>query len=351
MNLISDSVSHTRLRVALIGVLCCLSGAANAQDHAPSASEIKKAADSYDQGRERFRDGNFTEAAEKFEAADSAAPSAAALRLAIASRKEAGHLARAATLAALAVERYPDDDNIKAEAEAVLSEVSSDLGKISVTCDSPCELTMNNRLVHGQAAQYRTLYIEPGKISIRASWSEGRTDDEKLRVEAGDLKEVSFYAPPVAAVAPVVSPRTQTEYGDESANDQPQDQANQSKGWSPAVFWTGTVLTVGGLGTSVALGVRALNNPGKQAVIDNCEQGDRSCPEFKQGQANQTAATVAIGATSAIGLFTIITGIWLTDWGGKETKDQSSDDFSDSFKIRPLISVGDGAFLGAHGTF
>lgn len=331
--------------------LCCLSATASAQDGAPSSSDIKKAADSYDQGRERFRDGNFTEAAEKFEAADDAAPSAAALRLAIASRKEAGHLARAATLAALALERHPDDENIKTEAEAVLTEVASELAKISVTCDSPCELTLNNRLVHGQAAQYRTLYIEPGKISLRASWSEGRTDSEKLKVAAADVKEVSFYAPPIPAVAPVAAIATQTSYDDGSADDEQKDDASQSSGWSPAVFWTGAALTVGGLGASVALGVHALNSPGKQAVIDNCEQGNRSCSEFKQGQANQTAATVAIGATSAIGLFTLITGIWLTDWGAKKADDQAGDGYSSNFRIRPIVSVGNGAFLGAHGTF
>jgi outer membrane protein assembly factor BamD (BamD/ComL family) len=66
-------------------------------DDVPTAQDIKRAARAYDQGRERFREEQYVEAAEKFEIADSYAPSAAALRLAIFARKEAGQIDRALT--------------------------------------------------------------------------------------------------------------------------------------------------------------------------------------------------------------------------------------------------------------
>jgi hypothetical protein len=329
-----------------------LTAESRAQDDAPSSTDIKRAADSYDLGRERFRDGDYTEAAERFEAADSYAPSAAALRLAIASRKEAGQMARAATLAALALERYPEEAELRSEAEAILADAGSDLAKLNVSCDVQCELTLNNRLVHGSGAQSRTVYVDPGKITLRATWSEGRTQSEKLKLDAGDSREVSFYAPALPDVAvegPSEAEPTQT--------DQPPLETDEeaSKGWSPAVFWTGAALTAGGVGASIALGVRALNHPGKDAVLANCEAGDQNCPEYVEGRQNQMVANIAIGATAAVGVFTLITGIWLTDWGGKKSSDQAlggpGKGTSQGRWVRPLVAVGDGAFIGAHGAF
>jgi hypothetical protein len=128
----------------------------------------------------------------------------------------------------------------------------------------------------------------------------------------------------------------------------------ESKGWSPAVFWTGTALTLAGAGASAALGVRAINNPGKDAVTAGCEAEDTECDLYLEGRRNQTVANVAIGVTSAVGVFTIITGIWLTDWSGGKKSDSATNnrlDKSRGFSVRPVISVGNGAYFGANGTF
>lgn len=328
-----------------------LTAESRAQEDAPSSTDIKRAADAYDLGRERFRDGDFTEAAERFEAADAYAPSAAALRLALASRKEAGQMARAATLAALALERYPDEAELRSESEAILADAGRQLAKLNVSCDVQCELTLNNRLVHGSGAQSRTVYVEPGKVTLRATWSEGRTQSEKLKLDAGDAQEVSFYAPALPDVAvdgPAEAEPMQTEQSTEDV----QDEAS-SKGWSPAVFWTGAALTAGGVGASLALGIRAINSPGKDAVLANCKAGDQGCPEYVQGRQNQMVANIAIGATAAVGVFTMITGIWLTDWGGKKDGDQAhvGSPRSKGRWVRPVVAVGDGAFIGARGAF
>lgn len=354
-NFRAGNFSAGSVRVGILGLalaIISLTSEAFAQDEAPSSTDIKRAADAYDLGRERFRDGDYTEAAERFEAADGFAPSAAALRLAMASRKEAGQMARAATLAALALERHPDEADLKTEAQAILDGASSQLAKVNVSCDVECELTLNNRLVHGRAAQFRTVYVEAGKVTLRATWTEGRTESEKLKVAAGDFKEVSFYAPPPPEMGAVTaSPEESTDSEEPFREQEPE----RSSGWSPAVFWTGAALTAGGVGASIALGVRATNNPGKDAVIANCESGDERCPEYVEGRRNQTIANVAIGATAAVGVFTIITGIWLTNWGGKEKSD-SADVWSAGrpgarVSVRPLLSIGNGAFLGAEGTF
>lgn len=319
---------------------------AAAQENAPSSADIKKAASSYDIGRERFRDGKFTEAAEKFEAADDFAPSAPALRLAIAARKEAGQLPRAATHAALALERYAGQDPIASEAQALIDEVSSDLAKVSVVCDSPCELLLNNRIVHGAAAETRVLYVAPGSVTVRAGWSQERSQSETIDLAAGEEREVSFYAPEIPAepepvVAAPVEDNTDSGVVGEEATDQ--------GGWSPAVFWVGAGVTVAAGAATVGLGINAINNPGRDTVIEECGDQGEDCPEYKQGVKNQTYATVAACTTAAAGVFTIITGVWLTDWSGgkKETIAYRSGDLS----IQPTFAVGDGALLGASGTF
>lgn len=319
---------------------------AMAQENAPSSADIKKAASSYDIGRERFREGKFTEAAEKFEAADDFAPSAPALRLAIAARKEAGQLPRAATHAALALERYAGQDPIASEAQALLDEVSSDLAKVSVVCDSPCELLLNNRIVHGAAAETRVLYVSPGSVTVRAGWSQERTQSETIDVGAGEEREVSFYAPEIPAEPEPVVAAPIEETNESGVADQV---AADEGGWSPAVFWVGAGVTAAAGAATIGLGINAINNPGRQAVIDECGDERENCDLYKQGVRNQTYATVAACTTAAAGVFTIITGVWLTNWSGGEQESLAYR--SGDLSIQPTFAVGDGALLGASGTF
>lgn len=317
-----------------------------AQDNAPSSADIKRAATAYDQGRERFREGQYTEAAEKFESADGYAPSAAALRLAIFARKEAGQLARALTHAALALELYPDNAELAGEAQSLIDESAASFGKVRVSCDEPCDLLLNNRIVHGQAASSRLLYVEPGSATVRASWSEGRNKSESLTISAGSEEELSFYSPEI----PVAPSQTVTgqEFDTGTSSDSAMDDGKKG-GWPKGVFFTGLGLTAGGGVATVILGLNAKNNPGPEAVKRDCEQGDETCPTYREGLRNQTYANVAIGATALFGVFTI-TSAFLTDWGGKKDKETLSYRTGD-LSIRPTFAVGDGAVLGATGTF
>lgn len=340
--------------VFLVGLaLAWASYAPCALAEAPSAAAIKKAADSFDIGRERFRSGKFTEAAERFEAADAAAPSAAALHLAMLARKEAGQRHRAATLAALAMQRHSNEAALTKDARKLLREVSGNLGKLRVVCDSPCELLLGRRLVHGAAAESRIIYVEPGEVELSASWSDDRSESESFSVEAGRGKEISFYAP---ALPDEEVPTDEVAFSaEEETEEEPQQQAEKRKGLPPGVFWTGFTLTATGAAATAILGVNATQSPGKQAVLDNCAPGDRDCDEFVKGRRNQTIANVALGGTAAVGVLTMITGIWLTDWGRKKEEkveqEPQVDDVWGRLQVRPHISVSSGAVIGARGRF
>ncbi|HSC89377.1 MAG TPA: hypothetical protein VLC09_18970 [Polyangiaceae bacterium] len=332
-----------------------------AQDAAPSADDIKKAAAAFDRGRDAFRLSSYVEAAEQFEAADDFAQSALSLRFAMLARKEAGQLDRAATHASLALELYPDaaslgkdEQTLVTEAQALLDEQGTVLGKLNVSCSERCDLLLDNKLVHGKSAETRSLYVQPGAHTVRATWSEKRGRTEKVKVAAGSAESVIFVAPAIPEAAP--------EQAQPVANEQQPAAEEKKGGWSPAVFWTGAAVTAVGIGASTFLGIRALNEPGQEAVRTGCAGQSTDCELYQQGLQNQMVANIAIGATVGVGLFTIVTGIWLTDWsGGDKPSDSarrsggtargSSLGEPRAFSVRPTFSIGDGATVGAVGSF
>lgn len=314
-------------------------------EEAPSAEDVKRAAAAFDRGREAYKVESYVEAAEQFEAADEYASSPAALRLAIVSRKAAGQMDRATTLAALALSLYPEDRTLENEARTLIDEQSSSLAQIEVSCDEECVLLLDNKIVHGKAAVNRVLYVTPGTHTVRAGWSKERSESKKATALVGETVRLAFSAPVIPVTSapsdPVVDFSTSSEPGEKAKG-----------GWSPAVFWTGVGVTAVGAGVSTFLGVRAQNEPGRDAVREGCVGQGTECPLYQQGVENQTVANIAIGATAAVGVFTIITGIWLTDWSGGEEKEREPLALRrGDFSVKPTFSVGGGATLGATGTF
>lgn len=319
----------------------------------PSAANIKKAAQAFDSGREAYRAESYTEAAEYFESADDFAPRGDTLRLAMLSRRAAGQLDRAMTLAALGLELYGSDEAIREAANEVIAEGAAAHAKVQVTCDTPCELLLDDKLVHGKDATSRTLYVAPGTHTLRANWSKQRAESDEFAVVAGDDKLVEFITPP-EPVEPVERNPEREPTDDPSSRSTEEDRG----GWSPVVFWTGVGLTAVGIGASTALGVRALNEPGVDA-FEGCTPESTECQErLEQGQQNEMIANIAIFSTVAVGAFTLVTGIWLTDWDGKKPE-ASADGFSlrrmeyrhGQFSARPVVAAGDGVFLGTVGNF
>jgi hypothetical protein len=319
-----------------------------AKDRGPSSEDIKTAAAEFDRGRDAYRSESYIEAAEHFEAADDAAPSAAALRLAFLARAEAGQFSRALTLALLGQELYPDEQELQTEAAQLISEHGDQLAKLNITCDPECNLVLDGKLVHGRAATSRTLYVDPGMHKVRASWEDGRVRNLGASADAGGLETLDF-VPPEADAAPEPGDLPP----DAAPSNQPgADTPTASSGWSPAVFWTGTALTAIGVGLSTGLGVMTLSEPGPDYARQRCEAGASNCEALvNQGIANQTAASVAIGATAAVGAFTILTGLLWTDWRSASPAQPAAQTKRSQFTWSPTVAVGDGFVLGATGRF
>jgi len=347
------------LRISLLALVLSAGTAAHAQDAGsePSPAQVRVAAEAFDKGREAYKAEEYVEAAEQFEKADSNAPASAALELAIRARDKAGELDRATTLLSLALKRYPDDANLAKIAPDLMKRASATLFELTASCNSPCELTVGGKIVHGAPDTERVLYIQPGKSTVRAGWPDDRSDSKQVEAVAGGKGQVDFVAPttpssenmakePAEPVAPEPAP---------VAN--PDRDAGTKSGWSPLVFYVGAGLTAVLGGVTIWSGIDTVNNPGKDKVAEACDAMPRQpdCEDlYNQGHSRQTRTNVLIGATSAVGVATVLVGVLATDWSGG--KSAPAADASAAKLLRPHVHVTpwaslDGGGLQAVGRF
>lgn len=305
--------------------------AAWAQDE-PSVEDVRAAGDEFNLGRTAFKDEDYSTAAEHFEKADSLAPNPKVLLLAIQSRERAGHAARAATLAALAQERYPEEQMFAGTRQLIVGALER-LGKVKVTCERPCALLVDSRLVHGQPATTRFLFLDEGEYSIRAEFVGGQSDRKPVEARAGKSSKLqfSFVAGGSDATDSGAEPDDEVDWGAQTDDGLPKGQITHDEvatvdvnddsarsGLSPTVFWIGVGLTAASAGVSTWSGLDAQNNPGRDAVQRECQGLGTDCEAWKDGKAAELRTNVLWGVTAGVGLTTILIGAIWTDWGAPE---------------------------------
>jgi hypothetical protein len=338
--------------VALVGGALSLFAAENAHAQervAPTPEQIQAAAEAFDRGRDAYKDGRFAEAAEQFERADSNAPSATALELAIKARDKAGDLDRAATLALLAVELYASDvqseeSGLGKVAPALLERARQELYELDVQCSEPCQLVDGKKLVHGEPVLQRAIFLAPGQHDLIAGFGGGRTQSKSVTATSGASGELTFEAPPVVAAAAEPEP-----VAEPNPEDAAPAETEGTGGWSPTVFFVGVGLTVASGGVTVWSGIDTKNNPGPERVKNECAAGDTECSLYKEGRSKQARTNVLIGVTSGLALATGLMGAFAIDWGhGGSPNDTSA---RVRRRIQPIVGWSHGPKIGARGTF
>jgi hypothetical protein len=315
----------------------------------PTPADIRAAADAFDKGREAYEAEDHVGAAEHFERADTRASSATALEYAIRARDKAGQLDRAATLAALASQRYPNEQNLLTLATEVLERARTELYELSVQCDEACEIAVGGKIIHGGFSTERIIFLPEGTHTIRAGFSNDRSDSEEVQATAGGHGQATLEAPAEEVDTPPEPTKTEPEI-----DEPPPPPAESSEGLPPTVFWVGLGLTAAVGGVTVWSGIDTVNNPGEEAVRKNCEQGDTDCPLYQDGLKSQLRTNILIGVTSALGVGTVIIGAFATDWGGSAPESEESGARGGKRKsawIEPWVSIGEGAAVGARGRF
>lgn len=337
---------------------------------------VRAAGDAFNEGRTAFKAEEYTTAAEHFERADQLAPNPKVLLLAIQSREQAGQLSRAATLAALAQDRYPEDESF-AESRTLIERALVDLAKLKVTCDAPCSLMIDSRIVHGDAAAKRFLFLDPGSYKIRASWQGGASQTQDFVAVAGESGKLDFSQSGSGAAAATTDdwgtsdaepkeelPAPKATYDDLSKPKEPaKDEGAASSGLSPTVFWISSGMTVALAGASIGMGVYTESHPGKETVQRECAGLGEECQAWKDGKANELTTNVLWGVTAGAGVATILIGALWTDWGptkvdapaldgkGSRHPEVASKHNPSALSVEPWFAVGDGAAFGARGRF
>lgn len=333
---------------ALVALLALGPSAANA---GPDPAKLKAAADSFEAGTRNFGEKKYEEAAQRFEAADEAVPSAQALGLAIRARTEAGQGSRAATLSALALDLYPTDAAIVKLANDTLAKFKPKLEEVKISCVSPCIIAADAHIVHGEPATRWTVYVEPGaKVSVGASFFGGiSAKEQNLKAVAGGSTSIRFEPPkgntpttgPGAGGAPPEtagsggstgeggsggdggSTGSDTTSGGDTSTGAGGDAPKKPFGIHPAPFVVGLVATVGLGATTIWSGIDTLGNPGPDTVREQCKGQGEECPAYQDGLAHELRTNVLIGVTAGVGATTIILAI-VTNWKGKP-KEQATD--------------------------
>ncbi|RYZ06518.1 MAG: hypothetical protein EOO73_16220 [Myxococcales bacterium] len=344
------------LRISVLALVLSAGPVAFAQEGSsePTPAQVRVAAEAFDKGREAYKAEEFVEAAEQFERADNNAPSPAAIELAIRSRDKAGELDRAATLASLALKRHPEDQNLLRLAGDLAKRARPTLFELTATCDQPCDLTVNGKLVHGTPDTQRTLYIAPGALTVRAGWSDNRSDSKQIQAQAGSQGELMFAAPAAPAAGGAKEPAELTTTGPvpEGSPQKDEGAAEKPSGWSPAVFYVGAGLTAVLGGITVWSGIDTVNNPGADRVRQECAermQGE-DCALYQEGLSKQRRTNILIPVTAGVGIATAVIGLFLTDWSGKRSAESSAQRLRPRVNVAPYAGV-DGGGLQAIGRF
>jgi hypothetical protein len=341
---------RTAALAALTAILLAAAPASAGGDDKPDPANLQHAAEAFDAGVAANKRRDFEGAAAQFEAADAAVPSAKALRKAIQARADAGQGALAASLAALALARYPGDDAVQKVARETLDKLEPLLQKVNVTCSSPCGLTVANVPVHGEPSARWTVYVDPGAATVRASFPGGGfSKPQDVDAKAGGTVDLRFEEPkkkapppvvpvPVPAAAPDKPDKNELPPGDPP----PEEPKQERRGISPWFFGVGAAATVGLGATTIWSGVDTLNNPGADAVKKGCVGQGTSCALYQEGLAHQRRTNILAGVTGGVAAVTIVLAVF-TNWHGSK---------KDPPPAEPVALVVDrGAVLGAAGAF
>jgi hypothetical protein len=325
-----------RIRLVALARAVVLAGSTLVASNAaagPTPAQVKAASDAFKSGADAYKANSFEEAASSFEAADDEVPSPKALRFAIRARDAANQGSRAATLAALALERHGDDADTVALAKEILAKYEPQLHKVEVSCASPCLLAVGMRIVHGEASTRWTVYLDPGKASIGASFlGKIAARDRAVEAKAGSASRLRFELPKDGGGAP---PKPQGSSGskpspraDAGASDAPKrsepstpkdgtpgTKSDSGGGVPPVLFFVGLGVTAGLAGASVWSGIDTQSSPGVDAVRAACAGQDENCPLYVEGQNKEIRTNALIGVTAAAGVGTVVIAL-LADWGG-----------------------------------
>jgi hypothetical protein len=305
--------------------------AASAAD--PSPEQLQFAAQEHDLGYRAYSAKQFDEAAVHFENAFFSAPNSAELRSAIRARHEGGQLARAATLAAIGLQKYPHDAAIAKLADSTIADARPKTFEVHVVSVEECNVAVDAKVVAVEKATDFRFFVDPGRHELLVGWSDDRSTKVSLDATSGGHRELTLSPPSRPAPGPTVAHTSPTPMT-----------PPPTKPFGPVVFIVGAGLTAVGAGATIWSGIDTQNNPGPNAVKTDCVGQGTSCPQYQQGLGAQLRTNVFLATTGGLGLVTAVIGVFFTQWSRGSSEDGSA---HSAPALVPLLGLGQGGLMGS----
>lgn len=286
--------------VALLVSLLMIAVAGNAMaDETEDATDVAAASKAFTRAQKAMLSGDYSQAADLYELADSLAPSAAALRSAVRARYAAGHKATAATEAAELLRRYPADAESRRFAKQILDELTPSLAHVTVRCSSPCTMEVEGKAVAVAEGQEHAFFVVPGKREIAATFDNDARATKSVTLQANESTRLRFKEPPTAvAQGAIASPPMHESHG-------------IARHWA-----IGTGVVAIGLGlTATGFGLSTL--AARDDIREKVRTGQQAAAERAYDDAEQTQllTNIFIGGAAIAGVTTVALALF-TDWSG-----------------------------------
>ncbi len=263
-----------------------------------AAGDAAAAAQAFAEGQRALFEADYDRAADRFELADSIIPSKEALRSAVRAHMHGGHLARAASLSELLLERYPDDATSVGLANQVLAEATQALVRVQLTCEAGCTVSLGGLAVSIAKARRHVFFLPPGERVLEIAFGR-RLLARRIATEIGVDLTLEVEAPP-----PEQPPALEVRSG---------------SGPKPAVVRErrGLPRLVPILGISLTLASAGIAS---WSALDTRKAHDDyvSMPthqEWLDGRSKQLRTNILWGVTAGLSAITLATAFW-TEWRG-----------------------------------
>jgi hypothetical protein len=323
-------------------------GTSPAPQPSPGADLIQFAAREHDLGYRAYLDKEYDEAASHFENAFFAAPNPAELRSAVRARRDAGELARAATLAAIGQRRFPDDPATNKAAVDVIAQARPHVYEIQITSPVEYSIAVDAKVVTAERAKDTRIFVNPGPHELLVSWPDDRNARIPIDATEGGSESLKLEAPPIAPTPPSPPPNEPAAPPAHAPPPPPVATAEPeaTKPFGPVVFIAGASLTTVAAGFTIGSGIETVHTPGANAVRQSCVGLGTPCPLYQEGLRAQLRTNILLATTGALALATAVVGVFFTEWSGPVAT--SSRRGTSGLCIFPTVGVG---AVGAEGTF
>ena len=315
---------------------------------APSVDQIQFAAREHDLGYRAYLDKRYGEAASHFENAFFAAPNPAELRSAVRARRDAGELARAATLAAIGQRRFPDDAATNRVAEDVMAQARPHVYEVRIASPVEYSIAVDAKMVNAERVKDSRVFVNPGAHELIVSWSDARNVRIPIDASEGGSTSLQLEPPAVAlpAPSPPESPPPPAPVHRETAPAAAALVPDAARPLGPAVFVVGAALTTVAGGFTVWSGIDAENNPGPNAVREKCVGQGPGCPQYEDGRRAELRTNLLLATTGLLAVASAVVGVFFTNW--PSAAGRSGTPAAPGFRAAPALGIGPG---GVEGTF